>query len=247
MPHATIQGELHGSQGDQQRLLDHDLGDYDQLFIEGRADIDIHGISLKFAIFLIGVLMIFWLERLIAVIARVYSRIFSNTDIDIRQEANQAEVPIDDEIDSDLEEIYKEFKDGGSAYMIHAIMFVLPLFSFGTLWRLILFEINQGSWTIPFTLVMLTIHMLSFVLVIGALFFVGVIILRSPNSAEREQTMARTIVDRSESNGYDRVLISCGDKHVSGITEELQDEGWTVDPNRSGHWISKFSRKIRTN
>lgn len=246
MPHATIQGELHGSQGDQQRLLDHHLGDYDQLFIEGRADIDIRGISLKFAIFLIGVLMIFWLERLIAVIAHVYSRLFSNTVIDIRREANEAEVPIDDEIDSGLDEIYSEFKDGGSAYLIHAIMFVLPLFSFGTLWRLIVFEINQGSWTSPFSLVMLAIHMLSFVLVTGALFFVGVIILRSPNSAEREQTMASTIVDRSEANGYDQVLISCGDKHVTGITEELREEGWSVEPNRSGHWISKISRKIRS-
>lgn len=246
MPKATVQGEVHGSQGDQQRLLDHDLENHDQLFIEGRADIGIRGVSTKFAIFLIGVLMIFWVERLIAVLARVYARVSSNAIIDIQQAASEAEIPIDNEIDSGLDEIYNEFKDGGSAYMVQTIMLVLPIFSIATFWRLILFEISQGTWTSLFSLAMITIHILSFVLITGALFFAGIIILRSPNSAEREQTMANTILDRSSSNGYDQVLISCGDKHVPGITQELRKEGWTVDPHRSSHWIARISRKLRS-
>lgn len=246
MPKATIQGELHGSQGDKQRLLNHGLESYDQLFIEGRAAIDIRGVSTKFAAFLIGTVTAFWIEGFIAKLARSWTLYFSNTVSDIDEAARDAGLSVDDEIDSGLDEIYEGFEGGRSGYLLSAVMVILFLFSLGSLMDLILFNISRGGPTNFVSLVIISIHVFAFVLMTSAFFFTGLIIFRTSNLEDRDQTMANSIIERCETNEFDRVLISCGDKHVPGIKRELQNEGWEVDPSRSGHWLSRLLRVIRS-
>lgn len=57
---------------------------------------------------------------------------------------------------------------------------------------------------------------------------------------DRDQMMAREMVQIAEVNGYESVVVSCGGNHRSGIASYLCDEGWEVTEESTESLLGKI-------
>lgn len=60
--------------------------------------------------------------------------------------------------------------------------------------------------------------------------------------SDRDERMANQIESKTTKQGHDRILVLVGDKHVEPISDELEKDGWEVDPEHSEHWLARLSR-----
>lgn len=213
---AILQGEFHISASDRESLLTHLDNDAEALFIEQRVDsVSPEKWSLGYLSFLLGALVLYWLQAIL------------DTGPDIKEEAN---VPVYDEIDTPLPELYSRFPESwtiGSG-VLAGLFFLYGIF----IPRL----------TVPFISTPPTVSLIyTFigkpVITVGApLFFSFLLIyLEERQLGSRDEDMAEAITKISKDKGYQTVVVSCGDAHLERLPAILEEKGWEVEVNESGH------------
>jgi hypothetical protein len=216
MPEALVKGETHLSKKDKQALLDLDLSEYDAVFREGhdknyfQRDID----SL-YALFAIGHV----------VYGATYSRLYRSSDA-FKQQAKRQGLPVHDRIDAAVYETYEMVPrwQRGGLFLISPLFagLMLGLVAQPTEW--VLSRVVPGLLReLAFAGVILTLLCFGFVWALA--YF---LLIEGRAMYDRDAAMTREIVQITEANGYDSVLISCGGNHRPGIASYLRDEGWEV-------------------
>lgn len=73
---------------------------------------------------------------------------------------------------------------------------------------------------------------IGFLVAIAPLGYFGFLMFPEKTMEGRDQAMASNIRKIAEENGYDEIIVSCGQKHVDGISNILDDyRGWNVKKN----------------
>lgn len=57
---------------------------------------------------------------------------------------------------------------------------------------------------------------------------------------DRDEHMTENIIEISEEEGYERVLMSCGGEHRPGIASYLEDQGWETEEPKTDSPIEKI-------
>lgn len=221
---AIIQGEGHIVKKDREDLLDRVSEDTDGVFIEGREDnISLSRIASGYAFFLAGMVIYFGFIRSLRNI-RMHP---------LQEKLEEMGIPFHDEIDKEIPDIYSEFP--GWANVPMAAVFLLTF--------VYLFQrqtppvVQFGSFTTS------TTALVGFILILLSpiAYFSTVIQLESLLVEGRDTTMANSIMDVSKDEGWETVVISCGQEHVDPIQRILEDNGWTVKPYEGNYrWFWKL-------
>lgn len=208
---AIIQGDLHVSRRDSRALLDQHTAETDALFVEGRSDtIQLETHAMGYLLFLIGFLIIQSLYRMSDVI---YESIPGGGEWTIEDDArDEYGLEVYDEIDAELNELWG-WVGKGEQVVLYILTTIFGVF-------VIRYSVIGGLFHGPVTI---------FIVVTFPLIFSALVILRPKRNERREKTMVDSIIDASESEDYEEVLILCGDIHVSSISEKLREEGWEVE------------------
>ncbi|MDR9430975.1 MAG: hypothetical protein RI568_09825 [Natronomonas sp.] len=221
---AVFQGEFHISSADRESLDSHLEADVDALFVEQREDrISPENWSLGYLSFLIGALTLYWLQAFL----------YDGPDI-----KETAEVPVHDEIDTDLPVLYSRFLEswirgsGVFSISVFAAGLFVPVFPFP-------FIAAPTIATLTFTALVKPL------MVIGAslLFSFFLIIFEERRLGTRDRDMAEEIDRISNENRYEPVVVSCGDAHLDSLPGLLEEKGWKTEVNESDHsWAAKIWR-----
>lgn len=223
MRQALIKGETHSSQKDKQALLDLDLAQYDAMFREGHdKNYFERDITTGYALFAIGHLLY----------GATFNRFYTSSE-DIREKARSQDVPWI-EADASVCETYEMVPRWKRTLLLLVAPFA-GLLLFGLVFTPIrwIIESVAPGWS-PI------IGAIGIVLLFGFLWALQYFILiEGEVMSDRDEYMAETVVEAAEENDYNRVLISCGDKHRSGIASELREQGWTVEEQGIESWFGK--------
>jgi hypothetical protein len=215
---AIFQGEFHVSESDRESLLAHIDEDVDALFVEQRADsVSPDDWSFGYLTFIISALIFYWFQALFDSSPRI---------------KDEADVPTFDEIDTPLPELYSRFP----------IYWTVPI---GLLTGLIfLYGVFIPKMTLPLMSVPPTFNMAftmimkPFIIIAAPVVFSGMLIyLEERNMGSRDEDMADSIIDISERDGFQTVVVSCGNMHLDRLPKLLKNEGWDVEIHES-----KYSR-----
>lgn len=221
---AIFQGEFHISSADRESLESRLDTDVDALFVEQREDrVSPEKWSIGYFCFLIGAFTLFWLQA------------FLDHGPAIKE---KTEVPVYDKIDTALPVLYPRFRrswilgSGTLSGLVFAAGLLVPIFPFP-------FIDAPAVASLAFTALVKPI------MVIGAplLFSFFLIFLEERRLGSRDRDMAEEITKISEENGYETVVVSCGDAHLHRLPDLLEEEGWETKINESNHsWIAKIWR-----
>jgi len=75
------------------------------------------------------------------------------------------------------------------------------------------------------------------------LFSFFLVFLEERRLGSRDRDMAEEINKISEQNGYETVVVSCGDAHLHRLPDLLEEKGWETEVNESEHsWAAKIWR-----
>ena len=213
---AIIQGEFHTSGSDREALLSHTDGDADALFIERRKDdYDPEQWTIGYVTFLTGVFTVFWIQDVFG----------GGPDV-----AEKASVPVHDEIDTPLPELYPRFPlswtIGSGLLATGAFLFGL----FSPLHTIPFISLPPLAWVL-YTLI------LKVAAVVGAflLFSFFLIYFEERRIGSRDRDMAQAITEISSDKGYETVVVSCGAAHLNRLPKLLEEDGWDVEVNDSEH------------
>lgn len=219
-PRAFIQGENHASQSDARRLYEHCTAETDALFVEGRSNtIQLEHHTMGYIIFLIGYLTLEILYRAIELLGNYLP---NRGEWSIKTAARGDGLAVNDEIDAELHEIWASLADWESLLLrVGAFAFILLAVMHG---------INESpSILVPERLLpALMVTGTPFLYTCATVFALG-------DSGVRDEVMAQAIIEQSTEQNYDEVLVLCGDKHVTGIKQHLESEGWDVEDKRSSY------------
>lgn len=223
---AIIQGEYHVSGTDRESLKSKLTGGVDALFVEKREDrIGPESWNIGYLIFLIGVMTYYWGQACL----------YQGEDV-----LENEDIPVHDEIDTPLPELYQRFPDSWKVYS-GAISGAVFLFG------LLVSHFPVPIISVPLSLSIAYTLTLKLVFVVGAplLFSVIMIIFENREIGGREEDMAEAITEESHKNEYQTVVVSCGDAHVESLSELLEERGWETETHSSNHrsWASKIWSK----
>lgn len=216
---AITQGEVHISPKDQENLLSHISPETDAVFIEGRSwDIGGRDMTIGYTVFLIGVLLYLWGQTTISNIGGP----------SIKDRIRDQGVPIHDEIDRSYAKMYDDYPK----WMKLSIGSVLFL---AFLWALIMPTgyriINLGTIRLNLTVFERFLYIISvpigysLVYVFAEGWLVG----------GRDDEMIDNIIRTVEEEGYEQIVVSCGQSHLKPISDALEAQGWEVKPNDTNH------------
>jgi len=217
---ARIQGEIHGSD-DFQSALNAPLSSYDALLIEGREVDGLENLSTGYSLFLMGYIPVM--------------QMISGEDLEVV--AREAGINYHDNIDADTHTIYYKM----NSPLVRWLTFLLLL---AALWSVFLLVpiIVQGLELPRFTWIFGN-FIVSLMTVFGfPVAFMSFLATTSPGclyGGLRDDYMAEQVDIVAEENGYERVLIQCGQSHVSGIERKLESKGWNVDSQRSQNHLGQ--------
>lgn len=220
---AIFQGEFHTSKSDRESLESKITTDIDALFIEKREDrVSPENWSIGYLSFIVGTFQIFWIQD-------VLSRAPNNPEYSI---------PVYDEIDIPLPDLYSVFP---MKWRLVSGAFGVSIFLIG---------VFVPQFGIPFIeppLAVLNVYNLfaKSVTVAAAPLFYSFLLIYSEQRwmGERDKEMADNIDQCSREEGYNRVVISCGDAHLKRLPSLLGDKGWNVEINQSNlGLLSRFWR-----
>ncbi|WP_396613982.1 hypothetical protein ACH9L7_19805 (plasmid) [Haloferax sp. S1W] len=228
MPKALIKGETHLSKKDKQALMDFDLSNFDAVFREGYdKDYFQRDIDSLYALFAIGHV----------VYGATYGRFYMSTD-GFRAKAENQDVPFHGKIDAAIHETYEMVSNWK-----RALLFALsPFFA----------AIILGLISTPFRLVVEKLApqwmpALVYSAAIGMIFVFGFawalayfLLIEGRAMYDRDEGMAESILQISDEEGYQTVLVSCGGNHRKGIANYLRDEGWDVEEQTTDSPIGKI-------
>lgn len=222
MMKAILQGEFHISGSDEQSLQSRLEEDVDALFIEGRNDsVGPDDWSLGYLLFIIGALIIFWFQEAF------------DTVSDTKDEVS---IPVFDEIDTPLPELYERFP---REWTIPAGLFSGLVFFTGIYAQKIPVPILPST---PLVGLAYT-YTAKLILVIGGVvaFSAILISLEERRLGSRDEDMVESITDISEEHQFDKVVISCGEKHLNRLPDLMEEKGWDVEVYSTNHsWAAKL-------
>jgi len=220
---AVFQGEFHISSTDRELLDSHLDADADALFVEQREDrVSPESWSIGYLSFLIGALTLYWLQSIL----------YDGPDI-----KEKAKVPVHDKIDTNLPYLYSRFpeawKTGFSIFS--GLMFLMGVFV--SRYPLPLIDAPLAS------LIYTVLAKPLFVIASPLLYSFFLIFFEEKRLGTRDQDMADEIHRISKENGYDTVVVSCGDAHLDRLPDLLEEKGWETNINKSDHsWAAKIWR-----
>lgn len=221
---AIFQGEFHISSTDRESLDSHLDNEADALFVEQRQDrVSPDNWSIGYLSFLVGTLTLYWLQALL------------DDGPDIKE---KTDIPVYDEIDTDLPVLYPRFPVSWRAGfgIFTGIVFLTGLF--------------VPRFPVPFidapAIASVAFTVLAKPLIIlgsPLLFSFFLVFLEERRLGTRDQDMAEEITEISEQNGYETVVVSCGDAHLHRLPDLLEENGWETEINESEHsWAAKIWR-----
>lgn len=216
---AIFQGEFHISSADGESLKEKLDSDTDALFIEQREDrVSPEEWTLGYLVFLVGVLSLYWLQE----------QLYSGPDV-----SEDTDVPVHDEIDTNLPDLYQRIPPLWIwvSGLIACFAFLYGLFIPNPPIPLV-----DAPWIASY----IYTAILKPVLVTGSplLFSFLLIVYEERYIGGRDEDMANAITETSRDNGYQRVVISCGDAHLDRLSDLLEEKDWEVEIHESNHgWI----------
>lgn len=209
---ATIQGEFHTSNRDRRRLVKHGLDSYDALFIESSdRQVALEDITPGYGLFLmgyiqynVGMTVFHGLRRFIPLLGKRF---------DLKSKVSEATVVCHDDTDVSLPELYemvspemKTLSGIGISGLIVLLYYLIDIpDAYGLVDPRLVFGIS---------------------LALAPCLYFALVVRRY--SEARDAIIAESILTSAQENGYDRILILCGQDHVYGIEEILESEGWEV-------------------
>jgi len=237
---AVIKGEVHSSRKDKRALLDIDLSQFDAVFKEGRDNNTFNrDISLVYALFSIGHI----------VFRATFGKLYVSTD-DFEQQVENEGVDFFDDIDTDFEEVYSLISTKKRVLLLFPALIVAAL-PFGIFLGFVEWVTVR---TAPSYLrLVFTVATLALILLFGFAWACAYfqLVLGSVTRA-RDEYMAENIIEIAEREGYDSIVVSCGDGHCRGISTRLEEKGWETDVRRTENPVGKLAvwkdqslRKIR--
>lgn len=220
MRRAKIFGEIHQSEGDIKRLRDEDLDEYDALFIEGRDKLKLReNLTVKFLLYAVG----YYLYRVLLWILEKLNKIrnFGNSEQDKLFEEAEGKLQIHNRIDADSTTIFYELLKDEERNKLFGIPIILALVSIYSIFYISTYVAIASLVSVPFS-------------------YFGVVVLYIlKKGGRRNQYMVDSITEKCDEQDYHRIMILCGQSHVYGIKDLLEQRGWEVDPNDSEHWLNK--------
>lgn len=210
---AIFQGEFHTSRSDEKALHSHVTEEVDAVFEEQREDsVRPEEWTIGYAWFMLGISIYFWLQ---AVLSRA-------------SDDQEYGVPVHDEIDMRLPDFYDIIPD---SWKLIAGLLSVPFFLVG---------LYIPRFTVPYLVLPVEVSLLYTaiakpIVVLGAplLFSFILIFIEEKYIGARDEEMAKNITQISTENGYENVVISCGDAHLKRLPELLEERGWVTEKNRS--------------
>lgn len=231
---AVIRGEFHVSNVDRKKLLERDLTDFKALYLEGRSDtIRIHKYTYSYVLYLIGY---FSFELIYITKSVIHERILPFWAFDMEKKARNEGLDVEDEIDLEIDEIYKNINQ-------KTIRFSLAIFAFAFIFTFLRAFYEE---TINFLWITTQIPYWILPLGFGILLPIGYsgLLITFGGGGERDETMASSIDSKAEYAGHDEILVLVGDKHVEPVGDYLEERGWTVKKERSKHPIPRIQRLL---
>jgi len=229
---AVVRGEFHVSNVDRKALLDRDLSHVQTLYMEGRSDeIKLDRYTNSYMLYLLGY---FSLELIYITANIIHTRLLPFWAFDIKAQARQHGLDVNDEIDLEIHEIYENVDD----HIVHGSLAIFIIAFVVTLWRAFYEE------TIDLVVVTTPIPYWLLPLVIGLLLPLGYsgLLITVGDDGERDTTMAVSITEQAADHGHEDILVLVGDKHVDPVSDALEAQGWSVTRERSAHPIPRVSR-----
>ncbi|NHN58551.1 MULTISPECIES: hypothetical protein [Halorussus] len=228
MPEALVKGETHSSKKDKQALLDLDLSEYEAVFREGHdKDHFERDIDSLYALFAIGHI----------VYGATYSRLYRSSD-EFKQQAKQQGLPVHDRIDAAVYETYEMVSrwQRGGLFLLSPLFAGLMLGFIAQPAEWVLSRVAPGLLQeLTFAGVVLTLLCFGFVWALA--YF---LLIEGRVMYDRDEAMAREVVQIAEANGYESILISCGGNHRPGIASYLRGEGWDVTEEPTDSLLGKL-------
>ena len=218
---AIIQGDFHASNKDAKKLLSRDTTATDAIFIEGRGD-NIHlQRSAAYLLWLIGYLS---LEIIYTTSNWIRETLF-NDHWEIRGAAISRGLAVEDEIDAELNEVWNLIHETARRQFYYL---ALLLMLFTLIWPFF----GDPVLGIPAGFIAV---ILAWLIPIG---YSAGVIFRLSSDGVRDEIMSNSISEISENEDYQEVLVLCGQEHVDGISNRLEEEGWEVHSYDSVHPLS---------
>lgn len=221
---AIVQGEFHTSKSDIQALKSHVTEEVDALFIEGREDaVKPEKWTIGYVFFVTGTSLIFWIQDL----------------VDRDDPEDFGDIPVYDEIDTSLPILHQRISKMGR-------MSVSMLCGAVLLFGLILPFFPVPFIPVPNSVVILNTIVVKLLIVafVPVLYSFLIILIEERYIGGRDDDMVGAIDEISRENGHDTVVVSCGESHVNGITDRLEEKGWEVEPHYSDTVTVQVWRRI---
>lgn len=219
---AIVQRDFHASNKDAKELLDRDTTTSDAIFIEGRGnDIRLER-STSYLLWLIGYLSL----EIIYSASNWIRQILFRDSWDIRKAASSRGLTIEDEIDAELNEVWT-LAEGPTRRRLYYLVLLLMLFTL--VWPFF----GESTFGIPAGFISV---ILAWLLPLG--YSAGVVMFCLAVDGVRDDIMTNSIKEISKNEDYREVLVLCGQEHVEGISNQLEEEGWDVDRYDSVHPLS---------
>ena len=227
MPEAEIQGETHLSEKDKQTLMQLDLSRFDAVFREGH-DTDYFKRSLTpgYTLFAIGHLLY----------GATYGSIYTSPE-DFENKVKASNTPFY-KVDADIADTY-EMVPWWKRIPLLLISPIFSLICLGLFVSPVSGVIGYLGLTLPYwgSIIVVALFFLFFGLVWPLGYF---ILLGGEVMSDRDRYMSDEILRISSENGYDSVLMSCGDGHREGISDELEEAGWSVEEYPTENWLGRI-------
>lgn len=216
MKSATIKGETHGSDADQQELLQIDLSKHDALFVESSDD-DIRFENLSISSFPFAVTFKLYLA---------FSDAAYHSLDRVEQACKHTNTVYERNIDMTGLDTYNSLS-------IYTKLFCFTAPALGIYYYIVsIYDLFPKFELVPnlefrFFIALFLYSVLVLTLNHGLVELIG--------SLNRDEFMVNEIISRSDDSEYSRIVVSCGEMHRPSISHLLRKEGWHVDelPSRS--------------
>ena len=236
---AVIQGEIHIFPTDRRSLMDRETDQFQALYCEGRSEtISPHHHRNRYNFYVIGVLTLYLLY---GTFSHIYSKLPLISGYDIEAQARDEGLLFDDNIDLEIHEIFDSYNTQTVNFTLVGLI-ILWAFEF-----IYSFQVDTLSFVIPSLVSISTpipIWMLPLVFGVLLPFVYFSLLVSYGNSGDRDETMARSIIEKCDEREHDSILILVGDKHVEPISEELDEEGWEIKKQRTNNIIARIKRRL---
>lgn len=219
MKEAEIKGEVHLSRKDYRELLEFNLDSFDAIFLEdNNGKVFQRKITLPYLLFLIG--NIFY--------GATFGRIYVSKE-KLKNRAKELDVPVYD-MDTNPTEMYELV-----SWKRRIFLSGLGLLC-GLLLLVIVVLIIQGL-GVYIGIPIFSTYIAAFVLLGSGTLFLGFgvfLLIAGDTVRKRDDFMANSILEEVEDD-YNRILVNCGDDHLDGVSDHLEEEEWDVNlhPSKS--------------